>query len=545
MMAAREGSIMTTITPAEVAAMRERGDTHALLDLRERGAYERGHIFRATALPRRLLEFRLPGLVTGRTTTLILCDGDETISRLAAPTLAAMGYTDVRILEDGLASWLAAGRPVVQGLNVESKVFGEQMLHANKTPQIAPHDLKQRIDAGEDLVIVDSRTPEEYHRGCIPGSVSMPGGELALRIAELVTSPEQTIVVHCGGRTRSYIGAESVRRLGLPNPVIALENGTMGWQLAGLELERGAARWAPPISERGRALAEPLAARVATDEAIAFVEPAELGGLWNRRHAENLNILDVRTADEYAAGHVAGAVWAPGGQTVQATDEYVAVRTARIVLVCDTTSRSVMTASWLRRMGYPNVAVLRGGISAWTAAGGAVERGHPTAVPAGLDAARGAVATVTAPALDAERRGARPPLVLHVDQSDAYARAHVPGAAWLCRSRLELRIHAVAPDRGAPIVVTCDDGAASTLAAATLAGLGYSAVRVLEGGMRAWAAAGLAVEQGATRLADEADDVVLKPYERGRRAMEDYLRWEELLDDQGQSPHPLLASHGA
>ena len=531
---------MTTITPGELAALRERGDAHALLDLRERGAYERGHIFRATALPRRLLEFRLPQLVTGRATALVLCDDDGTISRLAAPTLAALGYTGVRILEGGLQGWRAAGRPLVQGLNVESKVFGEQMLHAHKTPQIAPHELKKRIDAGEDLVIVDSRTPEEYHRGCIPGSVSMPGGELVLRIAELVKHPGQTIVVHCGGRTRSYIGAESVRRLGLPNPVIALENGTMGWQLAGLELERGAARWAPAISERGRALAEPVAARVVADEKIAFVDVAELRALWDRRHAENLSILDVRTSDEYTAGHVAGAVWAPGGQVVQAIDEYVAVRTARIVLVCDTTTRSVMTASWLRRMGFPNVAVLRGGLPAWTVSGGPVEQGHPATIPFGLDTARASVATITATALDAELRGARPSLVLNVDQSDAHARAHVPGAAWLCRSRLELRIPAVAPDRAAPIVVTCGDGAASTLAAATLGQLGYSAVRVLEGGMRAWAAAGLAPEGGATRLLDDADDVVLKPYERGRKAMEDYLRWEELLDDEGRSPHPLL-----
>jgi rhodanese-related sulfurtransferase len=190
------------------------------------------------------------------------------------------------------------------------------------------------------------------------------------------------------------------------------------------------------------------------------------------------------------------------------------------------------------RMGFPTsrcAAVCR-----LDAAGGSIEHGHPSPVPAGLDAARASVPTVTAPALDAELRGARPPLVLNVDQSDAYARAHVPGAAWLCRSRLELRIPAAAPDRTAPIVVTCGDGAASTLAAATLGHLGYTAVRVLEGGMRAWDAAGLAAETGATRLLDEPD-VVLKPYERGRKAMEDYLRWEELLDDEGRSPHPLLA----
>ncbi len=531
---------MTTITAAELAALRERGDTHALLDLRERGAYERGHIFRATSLPRRALEFRLPSLVTGRSTLLVLCDHDGTLSVLAAPTLAAMGYGDVRILQGGIEGWRGAGRPLIQGLNVPSKVFGEQMLHANKTPQITPHDLKKRIDAGEDLVIVDSRTPEEYHRGCIPGSVSMPGGELVLRITELVRSPAQTIVVHCGGRTRSYIGAESVRRLGLPNPVIALENGTMGWQLAGLELERGATRWVPPISDRGRSLAEPLAGRVAADEKISFVDPAELRALWDRRHAENLAILDVRTSDEYAAGHVAGSIWAPGGQAVQATDEYVAVRTARIVLVCDTGSRSVMTASWLRRMGLPNLAVLKGGLPAWAAFGGPIETGHPVPLPWGLDAAQAALKTITAKALDAGLGGARPPLVLNVDQSDAYARAHVPGAAWICRSRLELRIGAAGADPTTPIAVTCGDGLASTLAGAALIRLGYAAVRVLEDGMRAWHAAGLPAEAGATRLLDETDDVVLKPYERGRKAMEDYLRWEELLDDRGLSPHPLL-----
>jgi rhodanese-related sulfurtransferase len=540
MMAPTEDPAMTTITAAELAALRERGDAHALLDLRERGAYERGHIFRATSLPRRLLEFRLLQLVTGQATPLVLCDEDGALSALAAPTLAAMGYADVRVLHGGLAGWRAAGRPVVQGLNVPSKVFGEQMLRASKTPEIKPRDLKQRIDAGEDMVIVDSRTPEEYHRGCIPGSVSLPGGELALRITELVKSPAQTIVVHCGGRTRSYIGAETVRRLGLPNPVVALENGTMGWQLAGLELERGATRWAPAISERGRSVAEPLAERVAADERIAFVDPAELRALWQRRGAENVAILDVRTAEEYAAGHVAGALWAPGGQAVQATDEYVAVRTARIVLVCDTGARSVMTASWLRRMGLPNVAVLRGGLPGWMASGGAAERGHPSPLPWGLDAARAAVPPVAAATLDAARRGARPPLVLNVDQSDAYIRAHVPGAAWICRSRLEQRIGAAAADRAAPIALTCGDGLASALAGATLARLGHTSVRVLDGGTRAWQAAGLRVEEGSTRMLDEADDVVPKPYERGRKAMEDYLRWEELLDDEGRSPHPLL-----
>ncbi len=319
----------------------------------------------------------------------------------------------------------------------------------------------------------------------------------------------------------------------LPNPVVALENGTMGWTLAGLELERGAARWAPPISAKARALAAGVAKRVAAEDGVPFVAPDELRALQARRERESLYVLDVRTADEYAAGHVPGAVWAPGGQAVQATDEYVAVRAASIVLVCDGFVRSVMTAAWLRRMGFPRVAALAGGVPAWEQAGGTLERGRPAAAPAGWEGTRARVTSVK----PGDLGGA---LVLDVDQSDAYARRHVPGAAWLCRSRLELLIAGVAPDPRQPIVVTCGDGVASTLAAATLARLGYGAARVLEGGTRAWAEAGLPLERGLTRLLDEPDDVVPKAYDRGRDAMVKYLRWEEALDQEGRSAHKLL-----
>jgi rhodanese-related sulfurtransferase len=523
----------TMITPADLATLMRSEAPHAVLDLRERGRYERGHIFRATSLPRRLLEARLPSLVTARRTPVILVDDDGRLAALARPLLARMGFADTRVLEGGFDAWRAAGRPVVQGVNVPSKVFGERALHELKTPQIAPQELAQRIARGDDLVIVDARTAEEYARGCVPGAVHVPGGELVLRIGTLVQRPDTTIVVHCGGRTRSYIGAESLRRMRLPNPVVALENGTMGWQLAGLTLERGAARATPPVSTASRAAAAVAAKRVAAEDGVRFISPEALRDLWQRRDAENIAILDVRTAEEYAAGHVEGAVWAPGGQAVQATDEYVAVRAATIVCVCDGAVRSTLTASWLARMGYPRVVALAGGLPAWEQAGGVVERGHPAVAPFGYDAARASVVTVPAGPLGAGT-------ILSVDPSDVYRREHVPGAAWLCRSRLELTAPAALPEKDAEIVVTCADGTQSTLAAATLAALGYRRVRVLEGGTRAWARAGREVEQGATRLLDEPDDVVLKPYERGRGAMEAYLRWEEALDQDGRSPFALL-----
>ena len=80
----------------------------------------------------------------------------------------------------------------------------------------------------------------------------------------------------------------------------------------------------------------------------------------------------------------------------------------------------------------------------------------------------------------------------------------------------------------------------STLSVSGLEASGVGPVRVLAGGKRAWGADGLRLESGATMLGDDADDVVLKPYQRGREAMEAYLRWETDLDAEGGSPHALL-----
>jgi rhodanese-related sulfurtransferase len=520
------------LTPDTLAALMAGDTPHAVLDVRERGAYERGHIFRTTSLPRRLLETRVPTLITAPATPIAVVDADGSLARLAADTIRAMGYLDVRVLEGGLTAWRKAGRPVVQGVNVPSKVFGERALHEMKTPQIAPHELARRIERGDDMVIVDARTVEEYTRGCIPGAISVPGAELVPRIGELVERPDTTIVVHCGGRTRSYIGAESLRRMGLPNPIVALENGTMGWELAGLTLERGATRSAPEPGPQSRALAETTARRVAGEDRLRFVGADDVRRLWAERTRRNVYVVDVRTGAEYAAGHMEGAISAPGGQAVQATDDYFAVRHAAYVFVCDGGARSVMTAAWFGKMGVPDVAVLDGGLPAWRAAGGAIETGHPAPAPFAFETARAA-----APRVAPDEIGDA--LVLDVGASDVYTRGHVPGAAWICRSRLESRIAEVARDRTRPIVVTCPDGVASTQATATLRQLGYAA-SVLAGGTRAWSAEGRPLETGATRLADQTDDVVLKPYERGREAMEAYLRWEEALHPDGLSPHALL-----
>ena len=63
---------------------------------------------------------------------------------------------------------------------------------------------------------------------------------------DLAPDPDTLVVVNCAGRTRSIIGCQSLRNAGIANEVVALKDGTMGWELAGFECERGATRASLP-----------------------------------------------------------------------------------------------------------------------------------------------------------------------------------------------------------------------------------------------------------------------------------------------------------
>ncbi len=85
-------------------------------------------------------------------------------------------------------------------------------------------------------------------------------------------------------------------------------------------------------------------------------------------------------------------------------------------------------------------------------------------------------------------------LVLDVREADAFAAGHIPGARHLARGQLELSVNDAIPDPTMRVVVYCDYGKVSTLAAATLRRLGFMRASALDGGMKAWREAGLHVE---------------------------------------------------
>lgn len=215
------------------------GKELAILDAREEGEFGASHLFWAIPCPLSRAELRVPALLARQGARVVCVDDGRGLAQRLAAYLQGAGYTDVSVLEGGTKAWEAAGFVLFSGINVPSKAFGEWVEHQYGTESVDAPVLKQWIDAGRDMVVLDSRTAEEFARMTIPTAISVPGGELAYRIGDLAPSPDTLVVVNCAGRTRSIMGAESLRRAGIPNKVMALRNGTMGWELAGLTCDRG------------------------------------------------------------------------------------------------------------------------------------------------------------------------------------------------------------------------------------------------------------------------------------------------------------------
>jgi len=489
------------------------GGELALVDVREELIFSQRHLLLARSIPLSRFELKFAQLVPRRSTRTVLCDDGDGAAGRAATILQRNGYSDLAILDGGVDAWAAAGYELFSGVNVPSKAFGEYIEHESGTPNIAAAELEQLLRDKADIVVLDSRPFDEYSRVSIPTGVNVPGAELVLRAREIAPSPDTMIVVNCAGRTRSIIGAQSLINAGVPNKVVALRNGTMGWSLAGFACDSGKDRRAPDVSPKTLDWARTAALQVARSCGVERIDRATLE-TWRKDTTRTLYLFDVRDPAEYAAGHVAGAVSAPGGQLVQATDQYVGTLGARIVLVDDAEVRAAMTGSWLRQMGWKDVFVL---------AETGLERGLPKLTT--LDGETQSGSTIDCAALNAllSRNAAT---VVGLAPSRDYLAGHIPGAWFAIRTRLSCALPKI--PLGETLVLTSEDGALASLAVAEAMALVDIPVRVLAGGNAAWRAAGYALST-QPQMADEAVDQWRKPYERTgdtKAAMNEYLAWE-------------------
>ena len=505
-----------SITPAELRERYQSSGEIAIVDAREEGSFHDRHLLMASCLPLSRLELLAPGLLPRRSSPVVVCDAGEGLAERAARRLIEGGYSDVSVLEGGVEAWEAAGFPVYSGVHVPSKAFAEVVEHEYGTPWITAEELAERQKRGEKLAIFDSRSYEEYHSNSIPGAISVPGAELVYRFDELVPSQDTFVVVNCGGRTRSIIGAQSLIDARVPNRIVSLKDGTMAWHLAGLGVVAGATVRAPEVSAAGIAAARERAEAVARRYGVPAIDRATLAQWQREADRRTLYVMDVRDPAEYRDGHLPGSVMAPGGQLVQETDSWLGVWGARVVLVDDTGVRARMTASWLRRMGW-DAAVLDDGLDDVE-----LEQGE-SAPKSGIFPLSGPEPATVQPA---ELR-ANPAAVVDLALSRHHRQGHIPGAWFAIRARLGEALDKL-PAQG-ELVLTGEDGTLARFAAAELVGT-RRPVKVLAGGTAAWKAAGLPLETGMGPLASEPDDVAVSARDRSpaerERYMREYLAWE-------------------
>jgi len=521
------------IDPKTLKSWLHDGGEIALLDVREHGQYGEAHLFYGIPLPFSRLELDAPRLVPRRSVRVVAYDGgDSDVAERAARRLAVLGYTGVHVLQGGTRAWKAAGHALFAGVNLPSKTFGELAEEVYHTPRVSADQLAEMLARKEKVVVLDGRPVSEFHKMNIPTATCCPNGELAYRVRRLVPDTTTPIVVNCAGRTRSIIGAQTLINLGLPNPVYALENGTQGWYLNDHALEHGGTR--RYADDSGNTDLRPAAKALAERFGVPTVT-AQTVQQWAGNGSRSLFLCDVRTPEEFAARTLPGAQHTPGGQLMQAGDQYFGVRGARLVLFDDDGVRAPTVAHWLRQMGH-DASVLEGGLASGLSLA-------PAAAPTAP-----ALATIDAKTLSA--RLARGDVALvDLRPSMQFRAGHIPQALWSIRPRLPQDVM----NETRQLVLVADDAALAAWAAASeLAGLSPAPL-LLEGGMAAWRAAGLPVEATPALPADaDCIDYLFFVHDRhdgNKEAARRYLAWETglvaQLDAQERSAFRLPAASAA
>jgi rhodanese-related sulfurtransferase len=483
-------------------------DPLAVLDIREHGLYGEGHLLFASNCPYSVLELKISALVPDIKATLIIYDDADGVAKQAAQALEHVGYKDVLIIEGGIDAWRSAGHAVFKGVNVPSKVLGELIEHAMEVKSVTPDELARMQASGQALLLIDGRPTSEFEKMTIPGARSLPNGELLYRWDALDLDPAVPVVVHCAGRTRGLIGAQSLINAGIPNPVVALQNGTQGWALSGRHLTRGnrsdglPAMTSSKVDQGGERFE-----RLVTQHGIQTLEASDFTA-WRHVNA-NAYMFDVRSKAEFEAANVPGSLHAPTVQLVQATDEYVAQRRSPILLIDDNGVRAASAAVWLKQLGHKPI-VMRRAEALMT---------QPDALRSPRSRLRPVSPSDVALCSDTN-------LILDLRKSMAFREGHVPGSIWATRARLA----SVVPLACRTVTFVADDPRVADLCASDLETASNVDCFILDGGFQAWCAQGGEVEQTPDRPADaEAIDFLFFVHDRHNGNLEAsrrYLEWE-------------------
>jgi len=199
---------------------------------------------------------------------------------------------------------------------------------------ISPLEVKEKLDAAEDVFILDVRQPEEYAQGYMPTAYLLPLDELEQRLDEI--PKDKQVIVVCGIGGRSIVASQRLEDNGFDN-IHNMSGGTLDW----IDLPAY-------VSIKG-------------------------SDLWDQLTAPDAFILDVREADEYAAEHIEEAISIPFNQLADSLDEIPQDKV--VTVIGKDNSEGAQAAQKLIESGYTGVRNLEGGMMDWDLATAVSARG--------------------------------------------------------------------------------------------------------------------------------------------------------------------------
>ena len=349
------------ITPETVRSWISDKEEVAFIDVREIGQHTNGHPFFSISIPYSLFEFNIKILVPNKQTRVILIDNNNGISDLVYNIAHQMGYSNISIIEGGVEEWVSAGYKLFDGINVPSKSFGELIEKYFHTPSITAKELAQKQKNNENYIVIDGRPFLEYNKMSIPKSICCPNAELFYRVSSYIKDINTEIIINCAGRTRSIIGAQTLIDFGIKNKVKALENGTQGWFLSELSLEHNKNKYLEVLpNDLEIQQLQNKVLKLTNDLNIDLIDLKKAQELIIDKKKSTF-IFDVTTSKTISI--TPGTIMnVPGGQLIQATDKYIGVWKATVILVDDgDLIRAGTTSFWLKKMGY-EVYILKEGL---------------------------------------------------------------------------------------------------------------------------------------------------------------------------------------
>ncbi len=321
-------------------------EEYVLIDVRTAGEFAAGHIPGAISIPRGLLEFKITEKYTDRKTNIILYCKNGGRAALAVKSLGQLKYNNVRSIAGGWEAWIEV-TPVAEKHQTPEEV--KQMVKASKEglTEIKPTDLESLMKKKAKFILVDVREPQEFKAGNIPGSVNIPRGLLEFKITKQYPDKAANIILYCKSGGRAALAAESLRRIKYNN-VKSIVGGWEAWSEAA----------AVPTPEVRAVVGEAKEkiAEISVDDYKAMVE-----------EGKEFVLIDVRQADEYAAGHIPNAVNIPRGLLEFEILNTVKDKNKTIVLYCKKGGRAALAGESLaKRLKYKNVKSIKGGFLEYT-----------------------------------------------------------------------------------------------------------------------------------------------------------------------------------